>query len=110
MSSNESLSDLLIDRDLYFADLDDDTRDELVALLNARLYGHAGPHDLFGLVLVLLGIRPACLVSGSRPALSPELAVEMAADHASLARCDLVGQFLDSYGIPYALVNKHGDG
>lgn len=97
-------------KDKYLATLDDETRQEVVEHLNSRLFKHASPQDLFGLVLVLLGLRPACIISATRFALSATVAEEASKDHEALVTCDIVGQFLDTYEIPYVLTTHWSAG
>lgn len=104
------MADELLTADVYLSEVEEQTRQAVVDQLNARLFGHAGPHDLFSLVLVMLDIRPACIISVSQPALSPTQAEKMTQNHNALTTCDLVGQFLDAHTIPYVLTTNSSEG
>lgn len=97
------LADELIGEGAYLPSLDAATRREVVEHVDSRLLGFATPHDLFGLVLVMLDLRPACIVSTMQPALTVDHAERIARDHEALVDRDLVGQFLEEYEVPYAL-------
>lgn len=103
-------SEVVGEKEAYLTALDAETRSELVPLLNSCLYGHVGPHDLFNLVLVMLELRPACVISAKRDALSEAHAEEMAQDLHALTACELVGQFLETYDIPFILTTYFSEG
>jgi len=105
--SPHGFSDSIIEADSYLPQLDEGTREDVVALLNSRLHSSVRSYDLFGLVLVMLGIRPACIVCSSHAAISAHKAAEMAVDYAAVTTWDPAGQFFDVYDIPFALSTTH---
>lgn len=100
----------IIEPDSFLAQLEDDSLEECVSLLNSRIYGQAGPHDLLGLVHVMFGVRPACIVSVRRSAISRSTAAAIAEAQDAIPTFDMVGQFLDAFDIPYVLTTKPTEG
>lgn len=104
------LSDAVAASGGYLTQLDVETRAEVVTLLNSRIYDYATPHDLLSLVLVMADLRPACIVSVRQEALSLEHAEELAQNKSALTACTLVGQFLETYDIPFVLRTRSNEG
>lgn len=104
------LSDAVAASGGYLTQLDAETRGEVVTLLNSCIYDHATPHDLLSLVLVMADLRPACIVSVTQEALSLAHAEELAQNKSALTACDLVGQFFETYDIPFVLRTRSNEG
>jgi len=106
----EEFRETLVHEEAFLPQLCDDEQEEVVRLLNSKIFGRTGLHDIFGLVLVMLGIRPACIVTSTKYALTENIATDMVTEQAAVASYDLFGQFLEHYEIPYILSSHHSEG
>lgn len=91
----------------------DSNRNELIEYLNEDndMRRRSGAIDPFQLLLVLYGVRPACIVGpGAEYVKSWEAAqVESMLPEEYFARDDSIGQFLERFDIPYAAYQSSGD-
>lgn len=109
--SEDSIEDVLesVGEGSYLERLDADKRETLITQLNARIDGRVLPGGLFGLLLVMLDLRPACGVTSVRRAVSLEKARDLAENPESGSAWDPLGQFLELHDIPYELLANYTD-